>query len=83
MFAWSNKVVHVNLIVPFVDRLAKVCRVVLVAEDNGCDLVAGKLVGDALGAEQEADVSRLAEQRLGRKFSQMLGADLSYACHQH
>ena len=39
----KNKVVHVNLIVPFVDRLAKVCRVVLVAEDDGCDLDAGKL----------------------------------------
>ena len=57
----KNKVVHVNLIVPFEDRLAKVCRVVLVVEDDGCDLLAGKLVGDALGAEQEADVSRLAE----------------------
>ena len=57
----KNKVVHVKLIVPYEDRLAKVCRIVLVAEDDGCDLVAGKLVGDVLGTEQEADVSRLAE----------------------
>ena len=57
----KTKVVHVNLIVPYVEKTARVCRMVLVAEDDGCEFRVGGLVGSPLLVEQERDIQKFVD----------------------
>ena len=57
----KTKVVHVNLIVPYVEKTARVCRMVPVAEDDGCEFRAGGLVGSPLLVEQEREIQKFVD----------------------